>query len=66
VLRLIHSECGGELEIDKGISPTVTKDGDIYYAVKCVGCNTRLGLLPNIDMAEHFVMDKANRRQYAD
>jgi hypothetical protein len=54
-LRLIHSECGGALEIDYRtlpvqISNAEIKDAtDVYYGVCCSNCHEPLGLLANID-----------------
>ena len=53
--RLIHSECGGELEIDYRTMPLLCQNErdkdttDIYIGVRCTLCQEPLGLLANID-----------------
>lgn len=52
-LRLIHSECGGNVVLDRTRKPTMSPtegDGtDLYQGVKCQACGAPLGLLANID-----------------
>lgn len=55
-MRLIHSECGGELEVDRS-HPVTIMDKEIYNGVRCKVCKERLGVLANVDMAWKFVTD---------
>ena len=58
-MRLIHSECGGILRIDRTVPVTITSDGkDIYYGIRCEACSEKLGLLPNVDEATYFITDE--------
>jgi len=50
---LIHSECGGALEVDWSAPRELIDNGrttEIYTPIKCAGCNAKLGMLPNAAM----------------
>lgn len=47
---LIHSSCGGALEIDKGAKRVLfSEEGRTadYTPIRCAFCHEQLGLLPN-------------------
>lgn len=59
LLKLIHSECGGDLELDRSMMPLLS-DGegcstDIYQGVMCMKCHKPLGILANIDEVPYAV-----------
>lgn len=58
-MRLVHSECGGELKIDRGEKVRIMNwpdnRTDIFYPIKCEGCNEHLGLLPNVAEEDSLV-----------
>lgn len=68
-MRLIHSECGGELVIDYSYPSLICEEADghtdIYTPIKCHGCNARLGMLPNVAMGDGFVRDVHTGRWHA-
>lgn len=56
-MRLIHSQCGGAVVVDRGVGPEVikvsTRPGatgtDLLYAVRCSVCKETLGTVPNVE-----------------
>lgn len=57
---IVHSECGGELEIDVSAKTEMANNQgttDIYYGIKCSDCGAKLGLLPNVQQEVHYIVN---------